>query len=87
MKKSDNVCYYGRHIGCPYVDDLTCRSCAERLTKAVERERKGAGFPKDHVTSEHPQLFASKGVYEQWGVLMSMAHACAKLYASLLVWR
>lgn len=32
---SDNVCYYGRHIGCPYADDPNCRRCAERLTHAV----------------------------------------------------
>jgi len=32
---SDNVCYYGRHIGCPYAHDQNCRRCAERLTQAV----------------------------------------------------
>ena len=32
---SNNVCYYGQHIGCPYANDPECRRCAERLTRAV----------------------------------------------------
>ena len=32
---SNNVCYYGQHIGCPYANDPNCRRCAERLTRAV----------------------------------------------------
>jgi hypothetical protein len=32
---SNNACYYGQHIGCPYADDPNCRRCAERLTHAV----------------------------------------------------
>ena len=38
MAKSNNVCYYGRHIGCLNADDPMCRLCAERLTRAVEWE-------------------------------------------------
>ena len=32
---SNNVCYYGQHIGCPYANDPNCRRCAERLPHAV----------------------------------------------------
>ena len=35
MTAANNVCYYGRHIGCPYANDPNCRQCAERLTHAV----------------------------------------------------
>ena len=48
---SDNVCYYGQHIGCPYADDPNCRRCAERLTRAVNFMAVQANTPTEVAAS------------------------------------
>ena len=47
MATSNNVCYYGQRIGCPYANDPNCRRCAERLTYGAlyssQREQRASG--------------------------------------------
>jgi hypothetical protein len=37
MKQERNVCYYGLRVGCPNATLPDCRTCANRLTRAIDR--------------------------------------------------
>jgi hypothetical protein len=37
MMMSEQVCYYGLHIGCPNATNPNCQLCAKRLTRAVNQ--------------------------------------------------
>ncbi|MGB9371228.1 MAG: hypothetical protein WCB79_04770 [Halobacteriota archaeon] len=37
MNQERNVCYYGLRVGCPNATLPDCRTCANRLTRAVDR--------------------------------------------------
>ncbi len=88
MTTSNDVCYYGRHIGCPYGDDPTCRGCAERLTMVVERERHRAGSViDDGVSGRGPGFNGRREACESWRVLTNVQRICAALYTLLLLWR
>ncbi len=88
MATNTDVCYYGRHIGCLNADDPECRGCAERLTKAVQRELHLASSAAGEDRSEH-RLWFDEGVevHERTGALASVKHACAKICLLLLIWR
>jgi hypothetical protein len=88
MAQSNNVCYYGRHIGCPYADDPTCRRCAERLTHAVEWERHQAALATEDVTSERQLWFDNNiGIDEHRGAFEGTKFVLASLFLRLLTGR
>ena len=88
MAQSDNVCYYGRHIGCPYADDPTCRRCAERLTHAVECARHQAALAAEDVTSERQPWFDNNILIdERTDAFEGIKLALAGLFLRLLAGR
>ena len=88
MAQSNNVCYYGRHIGCPYADDPTCRRCAVRLTHAVECARHQAALAAEDVASERQPWFDTNiGMDEHTGAFEGIKFALANLFLRLLTGR
>ncbi|MFZ0926928.1 MAG: hypothetical protein WCE82_05620 [Halobacteriota archaeon] len=37
MNQEHDVCYYGLRVGCPNATLADCRTCADRLTRAVDQ--------------------------------------------------
>jgi len=37
MNPEHDVCYYGLRVGCPNATLADCRTCADRLTRAVDQ--------------------------------------------------
>ncbi len=87
MTTRNGICYYGRHIGCLYTDNPTCRACAKRLTKAVERELHRAVYAADDVAPANPWFNNNVEAHQHGRVFTGIKHVCAELYLLLLLRR
>ncbi|HYA33522.1 MAG TPA: hypothetical protein VEG65_05970 [Candidatus Bathyarchaeia archaeon] len=74
MTRNSNVCSYGKHIGCPYADDASCRRCAERLTHAVNYMAVAANVTSAEV--------AGRGRSQSYALTNDNGNTCIRLAPS-----